>query len=191
MSRPRLGLLGALLGIFFLGGIAGFLIFWLGAKHGMLWATCDVGWVITQDMVNGKWDQAVKLELARIHDVRKDYGLYDQVSIVYLERAREDVEHRDEWIAKALSYEDRAISLGPNDMTNLGGAAAVYENAGGIAKNGCPYYEKAWTLVKKHFLSFPKISFVRVVANSLRSHCEPNLTGSFTVSKRRQAPASL
>src|SRR6185437_9426812 len=135
MSRPRLVLVGAFLGIFFLGGIVGFLIFWQGAKHGMLWATPDVGWVIEQDVANNKWDEAVKLELARIHDERKDYGIYDQVSIVYLTRAQEDAEHRNEWIAKALFYEDRAISLGPDDMSNLGEAAAAYERAGDLAKN--------------------------------------------------------
>src|SRR6185437_11285016 len=78
-----------------------------------------------------------------------------------MERAREDAEHRDEWIAKALSYENQAISLGPNDMTNLGEAAAVYENAGDIAKNGCPYYEKALTLSEKALSLVPK-DFIRV-----------------------------
>ena len=160
MSRSRLGLFGILLGIFFLGGIAGFLIFWQGAKHGMLWATPDVGWVIGQDMSNGKWDQAVKLALGRIRDENKDSGEYFEVSTIYLARAEEDSARRDEWISKAISYADRAISLGSNDIVDLLGAARTYERAGDLAKNGCPYYQKALTASERGLSLMPK-DFIR------------------------------
>ncbi len=161
MSKTTVRLTGAFLGIFFIGALAGFLTFWLGAKHGMLWATPDVGWVIEQDMGNGKWDQAVKLARGRIRDESKDYTEYNQVSVIYLARAQEDAVHRDEWVKQAASYSDRAISLGPNDFTNLLEVAHGYESEGDLVKGGCPYYQKALAASQKGLSLVPK-DFIRV-----------------------------
>lgn len=161
MPKISFRLIGTFLGVFLFGGIAGFLIFWQGAKHGMLWATPDVGWAIIQDAAHDKWDQAIKLALARIRDERRDYGLYNQMAIVYLERAQEDTAHRDQWVRTATSYLDRAASLGPNDMANLLQVTQGYERAGDLVRDGCVYYKKALAEGQKGLTVIPK-DFVQV-----------------------------
>ncbi len=156
MSKISFRLIGAFLGVFLLGGIAGFLIFWQGANHGMLWSTPDVRWVIEQDMARGKWDQAVSLALGRMRNEKKDYDQYHEVTIIFLARANGDAAHRDEWISKAMSYTDRAVSLGPSDIMNFLQASQAYERAGDLVKDGCSYYQKALAASEKGFSLVPK-----------------------------------
>jgi len=139
-----------------LGGIAGFLVFQHWTKRGMLSVTPDVGWVISQDIANQRWDEAIKLALGRIHNEKKDYDEYHELAIIFLARADEDATHRYEWISKAMSYTDRAVSLGPSDMINFLQASQAYERAGDLAKERCSYYQKGLAASEKGLSLVPK-----------------------------------
>jgi tetratricopeptide (TPR) repeat protein len=129
--------------IFVLGALGGFLFFRESAERGLAWATSDTDWLISQNIANERYDAAIKLALRQVHDETTDYSRYHVVGSVYFARARRDEVHRDVWVKQALSYSDRALSLGPGDASNLYDVAIDYERGGDLAKDGCDYYQKA------------------------------------------------
>jgi hypothetical protein len=91
----------------------------------------------------GRYDEAAKTTLDSIKDEKKDYFKYQSVAAVYYTRAVRDPANRDKWAAQAAIYEDKSVSLAPDDSINLMLAASGIDHIGDVSSQGCPYYEKA------------------------------------------------
>jgi hypothetical protein len=141
--RRRVVLVTGGIGIFVAGILCGCLISWQLYQRGIIFNIRETPNPVIEDTKRGRYDDAVKEALAKIHDEHKDYFEYGEVAMVYLTRAYNDEPHREQWVQLAGSYIDKTVSLGPADFASLTQAAYEYDRAGDLAKNGCPYYEKA------------------------------------------------
>jgi hypothetical protein len=131
------------IGIFLAGILAGCLLSWDLYQRGIIFNIREIPNPVIEDTKRGRYDDAIKEALAKVRDERTDYFEYSEVATVYLTRAYKDEANREQWVKLAGSYLDKMVSLGSADFTSLTQAAYGYDRAGDLAKNGCPYYEKA------------------------------------------------
>ncbi|MGA8762834.1 MAG: hypothetical protein WB562_08220 [Candidatus Sulfotelmatobacter sp.] len=113
----------------------------------------DVGSQIANYMKRGQYDDAVQIGLQALRNQPSDELILEEIATVYLVRAQKEPEQRDQWVAKAVSYADRALLLNSKDRDAAGvhllHHARSYEMAGDLsAADRCSHYEKARELLE-------------------------------------------
>jgi len=101
----------------------------------------------------GRYDDAVQIGLRSLQGGPSDETIYQQIADIYLIRAHKDPDKREQWVAKAASYTDKALSLNSKDRdvagVHLFQDARAFEMAGDLsALARCGYYERAKKLLE-------------------------------------------
>ncbi len=101
----------------------------------------------------GRFDEAITLGLELAKSDPQDEIVYQQISDVYLIRARKDQDKRELWVAKAVSYLEEALSHNSKGTDTAGVGlfqdARGFEAAGDLsADKRCSYYDRARKLLE-------------------------------------------
>lgn len=99
-----------------------------------------------------RYDDAVQLGLELLKNDPTDEIVLQQIADVYLIRAKKDQDRREEWVAKAVSYTEKALSYNSKDKdvagVHLFQDARSFELAGDLSRDKkCAYYERARKLL--------------------------------------------
>lgn len=101
----------------------------------------------------GSYDRAVEVGLKSLQGGSTDEAVYQQIADVFLIRAHKDPEKREQWVAKAVLYVDKAVSLN-SKARDVAGVhilqdARIFELAGDLALlHRCGHYERAKKLLE-------------------------------------------
>ena len=101
----------------------------------------------------GRYDDAVHLGLDLLKNDPTDEIVYQQIADVYLARAQNDHNQREEWVTNAISYVEKALSFNSKDRDTAGvyllQDARAFESAGDLSiDKKCDYYDKARKLLE-------------------------------------------
>ena len=112
----------------------------------------DFGSQMVNYTKQGRYEDAVQVGLHALQGQTSDEIVYQQISNVYLIRARKDSDQREQCVAKAVSYVEKALSLNSRDKDAAGVHlfldAQSFEVAGDLSTTGrCAYYERATKLL--------------------------------------------
>jgi hypothetical protein len=153
--KPAVGLIGIL------PLVVGVLAFW--THHVNAHASLSgVGQVESHDFGSkmadytkqGRYEDAVQVGLQSLQNGPSDEIIYQQIANVYLIRAqKDDPVQREQWVAKAVSYLENALSLNVKDKDVAGVHllldAQGFEVAGNLSTTGrCAYYGRARKLLE-------------------------------------------
>jgi tetratricopeptide (TPR) repeat protein len=113
----------------------------------------DVGSQMANCIKKGQYDDAVQIGLQALRNQPSDELILEEIATVYLVRAQKEPEQREQWVAKAVSYADRALLLNSKDRDAAGvhllHHARSYEMSGDLsASDRCAHYEKALELLE-------------------------------------------
>ena len=95
----------------------------------------------------GRYDDAIQVGIKALENKPTDEVVYQQIAIVYLIRAGKDEALREQWVSKAISYTEKALSLNSKDRDVAGvhvlQEALSFESAGDLsAAERCAYYQR-------------------------------------------------
>jgi tetratricopeptide (TPR) repeat protein len=68
----------------------------------------------------GRYDDAIQVGIKALENKPTDEVVYQQIAMVYLIRAGRDEALREQWVSKAISYTDGALSLNSKDRDVAG-----------------------------------------------------------------------
>jgi hypothetical protein len=113
----------------------------------------DFGSQMIKYTKQGRYDAAVQVGLNALRNDSRDGIVYQQVAMVYLERAYKDSKHREEWVTKGISYVEKSLSLNTNNddvagVLILQNALSFKEFGNLSADRRCAYYERARRLLE-------------------------------------------
>ena len=97
----------------------------------------------------GHFEEAVQVGLRALENQQSDEFVYEQIADVYLIRAKKDPDRKEQWVAKAISYTEKALSLNSKDKDAAGvhllQDARSFEVAGDLSAGSvrCSYYGRA------------------------------------------------
>lgn len=100
----------------------------------------------------GRYDDAIQVGIKALENKPTDELVYQQIATVYLIRAGKDDALRDQWVSKAISYTEKALSLNSKDKDVAGVhvllEALSFESAGDLSSaERCAYYQRARKLL--------------------------------------------
>lgn len=113
-----------------------------------------IGSQIVNDIKQGRYDDAVQIAQQSLRNRPSDTFIDQEIATVYLIRAqKEDPSRRDQWVAKAVSYADKTLSIYSKSEDNAGvqlfEIARTFEIAGDLsATERCARYERAAKLLE-------------------------------------------
>jgi tetratricopeptide (TPR) repeat protein len=114
-----------------------------------------VGSQMVDYVKQGRYDDAVQIGLKALQNGPHDAYIYQEIADVYLIRAnKSDPGQRDQWVAKAVSYVEKALSAYSPSQDAAGvellQIARSLEKAGDLSTSDrCPQYEKAQKLLEQ------------------------------------------
>jgi len=108
---------------------------------------------MTSYIKQGRYDDAVQLGLELLKNDPTDELVYQQIADVYLIRARNDRDRREQWVGKAVSYVDKSLAFNSKAKDAAGvhvfQDARSFELAGDLSTDKrCMYYERARKLLE-------------------------------------------
>ncbi len=125
MTRlPRVALQFALVLVFAAG-----IVFWYYRfgmrKPGQVAVTYvgshDFGSQMVNYIKQGRYDDAVRFARQSLQNRPSDTFIYQEIATTYLVRAqKDDLSQRDQWVANAVSYADKALSVYSKSEDNAG-----------------------------------------------------------------------
>lgn len=109
---------------------------------------------ITTYTKEGRYDDAVQLGLQLLKNDPTDEIVYQQIADVYLVRAKNDPVQRQDWVAKAISYVEKSLTLNSKQAdvagVHLFQDARSFELAGDLSTHErCDYYQRATKLLQE------------------------------------------
>jgi hypothetical protein len=101
----------------------------------------------------GRFDDAIQKGLHSLQNRPSDELVYQQIADVYLVRASKDTDQRQQWLAKAVLYIDRSLSLNSKDRDAAGvhllQDALSLETVANLSQTSrCVYYDRARKLLE-------------------------------------------
>jgi hypothetical protein len=114
----------------------------------------DVGSQMADYLKQGRYDDAVQVGLKSLENQPSDEIIYHQIAVVYLTHAEKDAERREQWVEKAVSYVEKALSLNSKQKDTAGVHlllhARSFEVAGDLSVAArCAYYRRARKLLEE------------------------------------------
>lgn len=100
----------------------------------------------------GRYDDAIQIGIKALENKPTDEVVYQQIAVVYLIRARKDEALREQWVSKAISYTEKALSLNSKERdvagVHLFQEALSFESAGDLSgTERCAHYQRAKKLL--------------------------------------------
>ncbi len=114
----------------------------------------DVGSQMANYIKEGRYDDAVRFARQSLQNRASDTFIYQEIATTYLVRAqKDDPSQRDQWVANAVSYADKALSVYSKSERNAGvqllETARTFEIAGDLSTTErCAHYERAANLLE-------------------------------------------
>jgi hypothetical protein len=101
----------------------------------------------------GRYDAAVQVGLHELRNDSRDEFVYQQIAMVYLQRAYKDSDHRQEWVTTGVSYIEKSLSRNSKDKDIAGASllqdALNFKDFGNLsADQRCAYYARARKLLE-------------------------------------------
>jgi tetratricopeptide (TPR) repeat protein len=108
----------------------------------------DVGSQMNSYVKQGRYEDAIQVGLQSLKNAPSDELIYEGIATVYLLRARKEPDQAEQWVSKAVSSTDKALSLNSKDSDVAGvhllQDAQSFEVAGDLSSaQRCAYYERA------------------------------------------------
>jgi hypothetical protein len=113
----------------------------------------DGGSQMADYLKRGRYDDAVQVGLRLLKNQPSDEIIYHAIAVVYLTRAGQDPDQREQWVGQAVSNVDKALSLNSRE-TDVAGVhlflhARSFEVAGDLSMSArCNYYGRARKLLE-------------------------------------------
>ncbi|HEY6385108.1 MAG TPA: hypothetical protein VIX91_05430 [Candidatus Acidoferrum sp.] len=113
----------------------------------------DFGSQMIRLVKQGRFDDAIQVGLHSLQNDPSDELVYQQIADTYLVRASKDADQRQQWLAKAVSYIDKSLSLNSKDRDAAGvhllQDALGLETVGSLSQTSrCIYYDRARKLLE-------------------------------------------
>jgi hypothetical protein len=101
----------------------------------------------------GRYDAAVQVGLHELRNDSRDEFVYQQIAMVYLQRANKDSDHRQDWVNQGVSYIEKSLSLNSKEKDIAGASllqdALTFKEFGNLsADHRCAYYARARKLLE-------------------------------------------
>lgn len=113
----------------------------------------DFGSKMVKYVQQGRFDEAIQVGLQSLKNQPDDEIVYQQLADVYLIRAEKDANQRQQWLSKAVSYTEKALSLNSKDRDPAGvhvlQDARSFETIADLSTDSrCTYYDRARKLLE-------------------------------------------